>query len=1108
MSRIIKQFAQTIDSISESRAPYDTDGAQPETEVHERRWSEIHALVAKPAFSIEDLPAYLDAIKNANSAGLDDRELLLEKVLVLMSRLKESDISARLQQVVIGLLYKDLPHPPSGYLSVPPPSHPEQVFATQQAVAPRTKNNTAVRYAFRSTDGSNYNPLFPDLGKAGTPYARSVPSSSIIPASVLPDPGLVFDTLLKREKFEGHPDGISSLFFAFADLVIHSIFDTDHKDWTINKTSSYLDLSILYGSTQAQVDSIRRKDGTGKLFEDVFADRRLLFMPPASCALLVLLSRNHNYVAQKLLDINENGTFKDPTTITDPEQLQIQDDELFHRTRLVNCGYFMHIILGDYVGAILGLVRDGSDWRLDPLMATREGNHEVSPRGEGNVVSLEFNSLYRWHATLSEKDTEWTERQFKDVFGDNYKNLTPRTFSEGVAKHMAKLGDVKTWTFGGINRGPDGRFSDDDLARILQNATEWRSGSFRARGTPEVLRVIEIMGIEQGRTWGTCSLNEFRKFIGLRPYKTFVEWNPDPKVSETAEKLYRDINNLELYVGLQAEQAKVPGPGAGLCPGYTISRAILADAVCLTRGDRFLTVDYTPYNLTAWGYQDCQYDKKDGSYGGLLTKLLFRTLPNHYPAGSAYAHFPFTVPSVMKDHMSKDPATKKFVHKYKWTRPELPRPIVHLKTYGAVKAVLADQASFASPYEERLFTVVRDLIVPESIRGPITDKNEAILRAALRDLQKGQAAVTKVLASQGTKLAKFFAERTQHLVKQKTVSHIGRPEKYLDVVKDVINLLPLHWISEQITGLNLKTQDRQNGQHYEQNIYDLFSDVARYVFLTFDPAHDWRLRESAIRAAQIITDATQDDLSSVESVFRQTLRDVIKSEGKASYEFLKSVKDANKGWTPEQTSTYIFAAVVPTSAHFSQALSHVVNFYLNPEHARAKEELVKAAEKAEKGDKEGLKVFMGYVREALRIDPPVSGAFRTAVKDTATTEAKIKAGDHVLVDVDSANTDPAVFGAQPLTASFDRKPETTGIIALGEYGLVSSSFFETVAPSILKIVLSLPDVQFGPGASGKFTRFRERWHQVVRSQFIGTRGYVLPWPDSLVIKYTPAPLKA
>ena len=35
-------------------------------------------------------------------------------------------------------------------------------------------------------------------------------------------------------------------------------------------------------------------DGTGKLWDDCFADSRLLFMPPATGALLVLLNRNHN----------------------------------------------------------------------------------------------------------------------------------------------------------------------------------------------------------------------------------------------------------------------------------------------------------------------------------------------------------------------------------------------------------------------------------------------------------------------------------------------------------------------------------------------------------------------------------------------------------------------------------------------------------------------------------------------------------------------------------------------------------------------------------------------------------------------------------------------
>ena len=53
-------------------------------------------------------------------------------------------------------------------------------------------------------------------------------------------------------------DGVSSLFFAFADLVIHSIFNTDPRDPKINKASSYLDLSPLYGSSDKEVDGVRR----------------------------------------------------------------------------------------------------------------------------------------------------------------------------------------------------------------------------------------------------------------------------------------------------------------------------------------------------------------------------------------------------------------------------------------------------------------------------------------------------------------------------------------------------------------------------------------------------------------------------------------------------------------------------------------------------------------------------------------------------------------------------------------------------------------------------------------------------------------------------------
>jgi linoleate 10R-lipoxygenase len=43
------------------------------------------------------------------------------------------------------------------------------------------------------------------------------------------------------------------------------------------------------------------------------------------------------------------------------------------------------------------------------------------------------------------------------------------------------------------------------------DSTEHPAGAFRARGTPAIMRPHEIMGIEANRSWGVCSLNDFRK---------------------------------------------------------------------------------------------------------------------------------------------------------------------------------------------------------------------------------------------------------------------------------------------------------------------------------------------------------------------------------------------------------------------------------------------------------------------------------------------------------------------------------------------------------------------------------------------------------------------
>ena len=67
-----------------------------------------------------------------------------------------------------------------------------------------------------------------------------------------------------------------------------------------------------------------------------------------------------------------------------------------------------------------------------------------------------------------------------------------------------------------LKRNTDGKFADADLARILHGAPAASAAAYKARGTPEALRIVEVLSILQSRAWGSCSMHEFRKFIGLK----------------------------------------------------------------------------------------------------------------------------------------------------------------------------------------------------------------------------------------------------------------------------------------------------------------------------------------------------------------------------------------------------------------------------------------------------------------------------------------------------------------------------------------------------------------------------------------------------------------
>lgn len=273
--------------------------------------------------------------------------------------------------------------------------------------------------------------------------------------------------------------------FSFAALVIHSVFRSDHTPGRqhINMTSGYVDLAPLYGNDQETQDKVSStltssiqtlchlfRSGTrtaAVCFTQMYSQKivSFSFLPQFvsswSCSaeittyvphILTIINSTHliQYIARRLLEINERGTWKDPSHHRHLSHAQLikQDEEIFQIARLCNCAWFAAVVFSDYFSAILGLVRKGSSWSLEPFDEIRNEDHSVFERGRGNACSVEFNCLYRWHATTSVEDEQWISGQLGALFpGKNVEDITLRDFYTKEATLFKSEPDLQEWTF-------------------------------------------------------------------------------------------------------------------------------------------------------------------------------------------------------------------------------------------------------------------------------------------------------------------------------------------------------------------------------------------------------------------------------------------------------------------------------------------------------------------------------------------------------------------------------------------------------------------------------------------------------------------------------------
>ncbi|KAI3616961.1 heme peroxidase [Moniliophthora roreri] len=1018
---------------------------------------------------------FLDTVLHPDAT--DDRKGAFSAGLTLLSRLPpNSDAAKKMSDGAVGLLYNTLPHPPETLLGP--------------------------QYSFRQADGGNNNIQVPSIGRAGEPYARSVQGKWCVSPQDLPDPALVYDILLRRRKVVEHPNGNASFTFAFASLVTHSLFRSRMGQWHINDTSSYLDLSPLYGINQETVDAVRNKDlGRGLLYPDTFSEERLLFLPPCASALLVILSRNHNYIAEKLLKINERGRWTDPPP-EDKAKRDQQDEEIFQTARLINGGHFMSLIMGDYVAGFLGL-SEGNAWNMNAFDPIKINDVEVK-RGEGNHCSVEFNILYRWHATTSEADAKWINDFFASEI-PSAKSPEDITFGQFAQTFVRKLEEEKKKApkdreFGGMKRGPDGHFSDDELANILHTATENPACSFGAHGTPDALKIIEIMGINQARQWGLCTMNEFRKFLGLKQFETFEEWNPDPAVAGPARRLYKHIDNLELYTGLQCESLMPLSGGLRFACGYTTTRAVLSDAIALIRGDRFYTTAFTPANLTTWGYQDCLRDPNNGGFGGEMPKLLSRHLPRHYPYNSVYTCFPYFTPKKMHESLTR----LQLADKYTFERPK-PAPVVKvLNTMQAIKYV------FSKPTE---YPVVYDMKGLGGGYGFMLTFDEATKHDADRNLALHALFPTKDSLNE---YRKWYRDQVTLRIRERSWKYDGVPGRFVDIVNDVINSTSIAWASERLCGLDMKTKENPSGMYTEAEIYEMFTTMFTLIFLAIgDNEHGFSLRKQVLQAGGVTQAMIAKNVfdcapkaAGASNVFLGALSTVASTvhsviDNKPCYAFLRRL--AETGRPINEIVAMVVGLAVGSSVNYAQAAVHVIDFYMAEERKAERAEIIKLSQSKDSEGK-GWDTLVGYVREAMRLNPQVTGLYRDALVDAVISQGsglpdiQLKKGDRIFGSLKNAHLNPDDF-PDPLTINPTRPASAYQYNGSGFHQCPGVNYAEQTIAEIVKVVFSLPNIRRAPGNDGKLAGFEEIQNETKTKVYVTPDGETSPWPGKMYLVY-------
>lgn len=472
----------------------------------------------------------------------------------------------------------------------------------------------------RTIDGSNNNLQNPDWGAAHTQLKRfttlSYADGIEAPGGISrPNPRVISNALFAQDSLLNEPMNLSDFVWVFGQFIDHDISltgdshenaiipvpvgdpwfdpfgqgasmifmrrsepmdgtgtDTNNPREHVNEITAWLDASSVYGSDLERANWLRTfSDGKMKTstynllpwntFTANFATPVDYDSPVMEDAVQLSNYRfvagdpraneNSSLIAFHTLFVREHNRLCDTLKIDHPDW---SDEELYQHARKIVGGLIQNVVYSEWLPA-MGV-------HIDPYVGYDE---TVDPR----VLNVFSGAAFRLGHTLLNSTILRLDNEGNEIPGGHL-SLQESFFNP---QSILFLG-------GGIDpifKGMGTQIAQDLDCKVIDDVRNFLFGPPGAGG----LDLVSI-NINRGRERGLPDFNTLRSDFGLAPYADFLALNSDTAVANGMEQLYGDINDIDPWVGMLAEN-KMPGA----LFGETIMEIMKFQFTALRDGDRF-----------------------------------------------------------------------------------------------------------------------------------------------------------------------------------------------------------------------------------------------------------------------------------------------------------------------------------------------------------------------------------------------------------------------------------------------------------------------------------------------------------------------------------------